>query len=80
MKGAGGFGAMISLSAGMSDGTSARFSTDARRSAAFALDRIISAAKRIVDRSEGPLRSDYAAYAVTSPRGPAPAIGDPVDD
>ena len=27
------------------------------------LDRIISAAERIVDRSEGPLRSDYAAYA-----------------
>lgn len=27
------------------------------------LDRIISAADRIVDRSEGPLRSDYAAYA-----------------
>ena len=27
------------------------------------LDRIISAAEHIVDRSEGPLRSDYAAYA-----------------
>ena len=27
------------------------------------LDRIIAAAERIVDRSEGPLRSDYAAYA-----------------
>ena len=27
------------------------------------LDRIIAAADRIVDRSEGPLRSDYAAYA-----------------
>ena len=27
------------------------------------LDRIISAADHIVDRSEGPLRSDYAAYA-----------------
>lgn len=27
------------------------------------LDRIITAAERIVDRSEGPLRSDYAAYA-----------------
>ncbi|MDP9422241.1 MAG: HAMP domain-containing histidine kinase [Pseudomonadota bacterium] len=27
------------------------------------LDRIISAAERIVERSEGPLRSDYAAYA-----------------
>ena len=27
------------------------------------LDRIIDAAERIVDRSEGPLRSDYAAYA-----------------
>jgi signal transduction histidine kinase len=27
------------------------------------LDRIISAAERIVDRTEGPLRSDYAAYA-----------------
>lgn len=27
------------------------------------LDRIINAAERIVDRSEGPLRSDYAAYA-----------------
>lgn len=27
------------------------------------LDRIIGAAERIVDRSEGPLRSDYAAYA-----------------
>jgi signal transduction histidine kinase len=27
------------------------------------LDRIIVAAERIVDRSEGPLRSDYAAYA-----------------
>ena len=27
------------------------------------LDRIITAAEHIVDRSEGPLRSDYAAYA-----------------
>lgn len=27
------------------------------------LDRIIEAAERIADRSEGPLRSDYAAYA-----------------
>jgi signal transduction histidine kinase len=27
------------------------------------LDRIIAAAEKIVDRSEGPLRSDYAAYA-----------------
>src|SRR5688572_22019535 len=27
------------------------------------LDRIIAAAERIVDRSEGPLRTDYAAYA-----------------
>ena len=27
------------------------------------LDRIIAAAEHIVDRSEGPLRSDYAAYA-----------------
>jgi signal transduction histidine kinase len=27
------------------------------------LDRIIAAAERISDRSEGPLRSDYAAYA-----------------
>jgi signal transduction histidine kinase len=27
------------------------------------LDRIIAAAERIVDRSEGPLRNDYAAYA-----------------
>ena len=35
----------------------------ARRSAAIAARRIIAAAERIVDRSEGPLRSDYAAYA-----------------
>ena len=50
----------------------AAFSTDSARTSAFddaldealrsPLDRIIESAERIVERADGPLRSDYASY------------------
>ena len=64
-KGAGGFGG-YEIIVGMegADSTSASvFDPMLDEALRSPLDRIISAAERIVDRSEGPLRSDYAAYA-----------------
>jgi signal transduction histidine kinase len=57
---------------GNAESESENYATDPARSTAFdlaleevlrsPLDRIIESAERIVDRSDGPLRSDYASY------------------
>jgi histidine kinase/DNA gyrase B/HSP90-like ATPase len=65
IQGSGGFGG-YEISVGMTDADSASapvFDPMLDEALRSPLDRIISAAERIVDRSEGPLRSDYAAYA-----------------
>ena len=59
----GGFSGRAAFEAEQVEDLSAVFDPALDEALRSPLDRIIAAADRIVDRSEGPLRSDYAAYA-----------------
>ena len=62
-NGFGGFEIEISIGGGGETGSGIIFDPALDEALRSPLDRIISAADHIVDRGEGPLRSDYAAYA-----------------
>ena len=59
----GGFNVRMSGDAGQEEEVPELFDPALDEALRSPLDRIIAAADRIVERSEGPLRSDYAAYA-----------------
>ena len=62
-SGFGGYEIEISIAGDIETGRGIVFDPALDEALRSPLDRIISAADHIVDRSEGPLRSDYAAYA-----------------
>jgi signal transduction histidine kinase len=62
-EGFGGYEIMVAIEGDEETVSPVRFDPALDEALRSPLDRIIAAAERIVDRSEGPLRSDYAAYA-----------------